>query len=310
MPRVIEPGHGAAITLDELIEALEHEKWDARDEDAFAAIGPWLARLGRNRRFLADLAIAELEQRFSGQRDSGYGAQVMMLSPPSRRYAVRAAFWPARHDAVVKAGGTAPFFYDLPHDHNFSFLTVGYTGPGYWSDYYLFDGAQDAQPGDPARLVFDRRARLEPGRLMLYRAHRDVHVQLPPDRFSVSLNILGATPAQAWRTQYRFDTARDIVAQAMTTTGSEALVTLATRLGGDAGRALAADLAIRHPHPRMRATALTALAGGALPFDAMHPLAERALDDASPLVRHVARHALAAVAASGAISDAPIVSGC
>ncbi len=308
MPRVIEPGAGEAIDLDELIEALEQERWDARDEESFAAMGPWLARLGRNRRFLADLAIVELERRFAGQRDSGYGAQVLMLGTPSARYALRAAFWPARDDALVKAGGTAPFFYDLPHDHNFSFLTVGYLGPGYWSDYYLFDGAADARPGDPARLVFDRRARLEPGKLMLYRAHRDVHVQLPPDRFSVSLNILGATPAHAWRTQYRFDIARDVVAQAMTTTASEALVALATRLGGDGGRGLAADLALHHPHPRMRATALTALAGGALDAAALHRLAERACDDPSALVVHAAAQALARVAAIGAGSEPIAVS--
>jgi hypothetical protein len=109
---VIAPGDGAAITLDELIEALHHERWDARDADSFAAMGPWLARLGRNRTFLADLAIAELEQRFAGQRDNHYGAQVLMLGAPSARFAIRAAFWPARNDAVVKAGGTAPFFYD------------------------------------------------------------------------------------------------------------------------------------------------------------------------------------------------------
>lgn len=305
MPRVIAPGDGNAITLDDLIEALEHERWDARDEESFAAMGPWLARLARNRTFLADLAIAELERRFAGQRDSGYGAQVLMLGPPSSRYALRAAFWPARDDAVVRAGGTAPFFYDLPHDHNFSFLTVGYLGPGYWSDYYRFDGRADVQPGDAAGLVFEERARLEPGKLMLYRAHRDVHVQRPPDRFSVSLNILGATPAQTWRTQYRFDTVADTVTHAMTTSTSEALVTLATRLGGEEGIALAAELAQRHPHPRMRATALTALAGGALDATSLHALAERAIDDASPLVTRIAATALAR---TPSVSEADVIS--
>ncbi|WP_051272808.1 hypothetical protein [Sphingomonas phyllosphaerae] len=301
MPRVIAPGEGAAIPLDELIEALEHERWDPRDEESFAAMGPWLARLGRNRTFLADLAIAELEQRFAGQRDNRYGAQVLMLGAPSARYAIRAAFWPARDDAVVKAGGTAPFFYDLPHDHNFSFLTVGYLGPGYWSDYYRFDGAVAGLPGEPARLAFEARERLSPGRLLLYRAHHDVHVQRPPDLFSVSLNVLGATPAQGWRTQYRFDTARNVVAQAMTVTGSEALVTLATRLGGDAGVALAADLSLRHPHPRMRATALRAAT------DAGHDavaLAERAIDDPSPLVVDIARRVLTRAGESRTGSEA------
>lgn len=186
MPRVIATVGDDAIGVDELCDTLDASAFDPRDEDAFAALGPALARLGRNRTFLADRAIAELETRFAGQADNGYGAQVLMLRAPNGRYALRANFWPARGDAVVKASGTAPFFYDMPHDHNFSFLTYGYLGPGYWSDYYLFDGDVAGVAGEPATLIFDERARLEPGRTMLYRAHRDVHVQLPPDAFSVS----------------------------------------------------------------------------------------------------------------------------
>jgi hypothetical protein len=35
----------------------------------------------------------------------------------------------------MRASGAAAFVYGLPHDHNFDFLTLGYFGPGYWSDY-------------------------------------------------------------------------------------------------------------------------------------------------------------------------------
>ncbi|MEH3099574.1 transposase [Sphingomonas adhaesiva] len=281
---IADTDDGVAITLDELCDALDDASWDPRDEDAFAEMGVWLARLGRNRTFLSDLAIGELERRFTGQEGNSYGAQVLMLRPPGRRYALRANFWPALNDAVVRAGGTAPFFYDLPHDHNFSFLTVGYLGPGYWSDYYLFDGESHGEAGDPARLVFDERARLEPGKLMLYRAHRDVHVQLPPDSFSVSLNVLGYDRAQPWRTQYRFDVERNTIAQAMTATPSEALVTIAAHLGGDAGIALAAELAVHHPHPRMRRTARAGLpAGDHRDLDA------RMADDPDPRLARAAR---------------------
>ncbi len=285
MPRVIAgTDDGVAIGLDELCDALDAASWDPRDEDSFAEMGVWLARLERNRTFLSDLAIGELERRFAGQEGNSYGAQVLMLRPPGQRYALRANFWPALNDAVVRAGGTAPFFYDLPHDHNFSFLTVGYLGPGYWSDYYLFDGARDGDAGDAARLVFDERARLEPGKLMLYRAHRDVHVQLPPDSFSVSLNVLGYDRAQPWRTQYRFDVERNTIAQAMTATPSEALVTIAAHLGGEAGVALAAELALRHPHPRMRRTARACL-----PDVGHAALDARMADDADPRIARAAR---------------------
>lgn len=293
MPRLIDPGTGDAIGVDELVEALETERWDPRDENSFAAMGAWLARLGRNRSFLADLAIDELERRFAGQAANGYGAQVLLLRPPAARYALRANFWPARGDAVVQAGGEASFFYDMPHDHNFSFLTVGYLGPGYWSDYYLYDGAPRLV-GERAQLVFDGRRRLEPGQTMLYRAHRDVHVQLPPDAFSVTLNVLGADPAQAWRSQYRFDIAADTVAEALTVTPSEALVTVVARLGGEAGVGLAQEMARRRPAPRMRLTALAALCG-----EAARASCERAADDPDRLVRDGARALLAASSGAG-----------
>jgi hypothetical protein len=284
VPRVIEAEGGESIELGELIDALETERFDPRDEDGFAAMGPWLARLGRNRRFLSDLAMAELERRFAGQSAAGYGAQVLLLAPPRARFALRANFWPAREDAVVRAGGTAPFFYDVAHDHNFSFLTYGYLGPGYWSDDYASDGAARL-PGERAGLVFEERSRLTPGKLMLYRAHRDVHRQLPPDAFSVSLNVLGTDRAQQWRDQYRFDVERDQVVETLSIAPSEALVTLAVELGGAAGEGLARDLAARHPMPRMRATALAALDD---------PSAfERACDDVDPAVARMARAWLA-----------------
>ncbi|MBR0552831.1 transposase [Stakelama marina] len=256
MPRLIDPGEGDAITLDALCDALADSPVDIRDEDAFASLGPVLARLGRNGDFLADLAIDSLlSRRDEISARHGYGPQVMLLRPPDGRFVLRANFWPARHDAVTKASGERAFFYDVPHDHNFPFLTVGYLGPGYWSDYYEYDGDSAAGgAGAPAGLRFVERARLDPGKLMLYRMRCDVHVQLPPDRFSVSLNILGYDPEQPWLDQYRFDIRRNIVAEVMTTAPSEVLLTLAAKLSGN-GCDLAEHFARHHPCRRMRLTA-------------------------------------------------------
>lgn len=280
MPRLIDADDKEAWGLDDLVAALDDAPFDVRDEDSFASLGPLLARLGRNRHFLADLAIAELKDRCAGQAaTSAYGAQVFLLRPANGRYVLRANFWPARGDAAVKASGAAAFFYDLPHDHNFPFLTYGYLGPGYWSDYYEVDGPDDWLPGTPAGLRFAERSRLEPDRLMMYRAHRDVHVQLPPDSFSVSLNILGYDHAQPWKTQYRFDVATDTVAEALTTTPSEALAMLAVQFGGGNGIDLAHELARGHPSARMRRTALDALAADADGPDGRAAVFALAVDD-------------------------------
>jgi hypothetical protein len=286
MPRLIDPGDGAAIGLDDLVEALESADFDTRDEDSFAALGPLLVRLGRNRDFLAELAVAELKQGCEPQhRGNGYGAQTFLLRPPNGRYVLRANFWPERDDPLVAASGSAAFYYDLPHDHNFPFLTYGYLGPGYWSDYFEYDcDALAGVPGEDAGLRFVERGRLEPGRLMLYRMRRDIHVQLPPDSFSVSLNILGADPSHPWLDQYRFDIARGVIAEGLTCTGAEALLAVAAHIGN--GRDLAATFARQHPCERMRVTALDALVS-ALPAEA-DALLETATGDASD---HVAGHA-------------------
>lgn len=299
MPRLIDPGEGDSIGVDELVEALDATPFDVRDEDAFASLGPWLARLGRNPDFLADLAIAELKTRCVGQiAANGYGAQSFLLRPPNGRYLLRANFWPARHDPVTRASGTAAFFYDLPHDHNFPFLTFGYLGPGYWSDYYEYDVSRlTGLPGEDAGLRFVERSRLEAGRLMLYRMRRDVHVQLPPDAFSVSLNILGSDPAQPWLDQYIFDVEDGTIARSITCTASEALVTLAVHFGGN-GLDLAADFAVRHPCERMRVTAMGALAS-ASPMDAVRLLERGAASPAAYVAGH-ARRRLAALARQSA----------
>ena len=295
MPRLIAAGDGAPIGLDELVEALDAGDVDARDEDGFAALGPLLARLGCNRDFLAELAIDELKGRCEGQhRGNGYGAQVFLLRPPNGRYVLRANFWPARGDPLVRASGAAAFYYGLPHDHTFPFLTYGYLGPGYWSDYFEYDvDALAGVPGEDAGLRFVEHSRLEPGKLMLYRTRRDIHVQLPPDDFSVSLNILGADPAQPWLDQYRFDIGRGVIAEGLTCTGSEALLAVAAHIAN--GADLAAAFARHHPCERMRVTALDALAS-ALPSQA-DALLEAAADASS---RYVAGHARARLATRAA----------
>lgn len=298
MPRLIDPGEGDAISLDELVEVLDASDFDVRDEASFASLGPLLARLGRNRDFLGDMVLAELKARCSGQSAmNSYGAQVFLLRPSNGRYVLRANFWPARNDPVVRASGTAPFFYDVPHDHNFPFLTYGYSGPGYWSDYYEYDPSAIAGvPGEVAGLRFIERSRLEPGKLMLYRTGIDVHAQLPPDSFSVSLNILGHDLAQPWRDQLRFDVTNGTVAQGLTTAPSEALVALAAAFGGSNGVDLAEDFAVAHPSPRMRFTALSALAGLEETACGRAAVYEHGLRDASDYVARRAAQEIALIA--------------
>jgi hypothetical protein len=307
MPRLIGAETEESWSLAELVDHLEAEGLDPRDEDDFASFGVALKKLANNRAFLADLLIDELKGRCDDQvRDNQYSAQVVMLHVSDSGYLIRANLWPAMQDSVVRQSGTDPFLYHVPHDHNFSFLTVGYLGSGYWSDYYEYDyGEVAGYPGEPVNLRFIEKARLDQGKVMLYRAHRDVHLQLPADDMSVSLNILETSSAAPWRDQYRFDIAAGRIAAAVTRMPLEPMLALAAHFGGEAGTDLLADFAASHPSDRVRWHALKAWAAAAPTLDGRAEALEHATHSGSLLVGKMAERELATIEAGRAWIASP-----
>ena len=98
--------------------------------------------------------------------------------------------------------------------------------------------------------------------------------------------------AQPWRDQFRFDVEAGTIAEGLTTAPSEALVALAVYYAGEAGLALTEDLAKRHPAPRMRVTALRALASREPGVAERGAVWARGLDDPDAYVAGYARRAL------------------
>ena len=295
MPRVIACEEEGRIELAELIEALNQDSFDPADEESFAATAPLLKRLANNRDFLAELAVAELKDRCARQSlENRYSSQVIMVHRASEKFFIRANFWPSDRDSVLKASGTSPFFYGIPHDHNFSFLTVGYLGPGYWSEYYEYDFEQVVGlPGEKVDLRFIEKSRLEPGKVMLYRAHRDIHNQLPADEMSVSINIMEASNRLPFLNQYRFDVKRCEVAGILTRTASEALLALAANHDGGNGRDLVESFAAGHPCGRIRFAALRELAGAAPDLAAGLETLDRGAASADAFVATMSRREMA-----------------
>ena len=278
MPRVIECIDGTACSLEECTAALNASGFDPADEASLLHAAGWLRRLGNNRDFLAERLLAELKGRHrQDDAASSYGPQVVMLSPLGGEFFLRANIWPSRDEHMFRASGGGSFVYELPHDHNFDFLTVGYFGPGYWSDYWEYDyEAVAGAVGEKAGLRFVERSRLEPGKLMHYRAHRDVHSQLPPDALSVSLNLMHAGGAQGCLDQYRFDVEKDEIAAVLGPGASEVFLRIAVGLGCEESHDLAERFASSHPSDRMRLAAFDAQAGvlGSAERDALWRRAE------------------------------------
>ena len=296
MPRVIVLENEEAITLGECVEGLGEQGFDPQDEGSLLGAARLLRQLGNDRAFLGDMMIAMLKDGACGQEDaSSYGAQVIMLSPLGREFFLRANIWPAAGDRMYRSSGGGAFAYEMPHDHNFDFLTLGYFGPGYASDYYEYDfEAVDGVIGEKAGLRFVERSTLDPGKLMHYRAHRDVHSQLPPESLSVSINIMHAGGAQGWLDQYRFDVEKDEIAGVLSPGGAEIFLRTAVGLGGEEARDLAHCFAGSHPSARMRLCALEAQAG-VLDLGGRDELWRRAEADRCGLVAGEARRHRAAL---------------
>lgn len=287
MPRVIDLADDGVASLDECVNALRAEGFVPDDEGSLLHAARQLRRLGNDPDFLADAIVTQLSACLrDDDGESSYGPQVVMLAPPGNGdFFIRANIWPSGDEHMLRASGGASFVYGLPHDHNFHFLTLGYFGPGYWSDYYEFDyEAVAGWPGEPVGLRAMGRKRLEPGMLMHYRAHRDVHAQLPADSLSVSLNIMHTHGAQGWLDQYRVDCENGTIGTILNPGSSEAFVRIAVALDSDEARDLADRFAVAHPSDRMRLAAWEALAADAPDASARDALWRRAESSGSRLV--------------------------
>ncbi|NIJ07860.1 hypothetical protein FHS31_001470 [Sphingomonas vulcanisoli] len=289
MTLAIDPGAPEPMALGAFLAAMEARDFDGDDEAAYVEAAPLLAGLSADRGFLGDLLIEALKDRAGAQeRDNGYGPQVVLLHRGPGWF-VRANLWPEAGDALVRASGAERFFYGIPHDHNFSFLTVGHFGPGYWSDYFEPDGDFVGVPGEPVSLRFIERTQLSEGKVALYRAHRDIHSQLPPESLSVSLNIVQGTAGRAFLDQYRFDVDRGRIAEQLARSPIEPLLGFLAPLGGEEGRKLLDHFSAHHPCDRIRFGAFRALADAAPDDRARCAALERAADDASAQISGLAR---------------------
>ena len=254
MPRVIECQAQETRCLDDVIAAIAEAGFDARDDASIDHAARCLRHLGNDPDFLGDLILDQLRDRHrQGPDTSAYGAQSIMLSGPRNGFFLRANIWPSPGDHAFRASGAGSFVYGVPHDHNFDFLTLGYFGPGYVSDYYEYDyQTVSGWQGEAAGLRFIERSTLSPGKLLLYRAHLDVHCQLPPQSMSVSLNVMGIDAAQGWHDQYRFDPASDTITAILNPTSTETFLRLAVGLGGAEAQDVAERFGRSHPSDRMR----------------------------------------------------------
>jgi hypothetical protein len=286
------------MELAELVDFVEREI-DVTDQEALKSAGPQLLALANNRRVVVDKLNEELlSWRDDFQATNGYTAQTMMLHQ-GKGFLVRANIWtpfdlsPKNHEWQQKL-----FLYTVAHDHNFDLLTVGHYGPGYETDLYEYDRSSViGLPGEPVDLVSRGRATLATGTVMFYRAIRDVHAQLPPKAFSISINLMGSSKALSIKDQYYFDVERSCIrAPVESGVANRVFLCEAARYFGDERTtAVLEQVADTHPCGRTRISAIESL--GARAPAARERLWTRAADAPDRYVSTVARRVLGGIGA-------------
>jgi hypothetical protein len=253
------PQNQNCIELDEFIEYAEANV-DMRDHASLKEAAPMMRALSNNRTFLADKINEELGKIADFQEDNLYGAQVLMLGRRSRFF-MRACFWPSESDKSYIQSGPGAFFYYLPHDHNFNFLSVGYYGPGYGSEYYEYEHDDVVGlPGESVALKYIKTSRLQQGKVMLYRAKRDIHYQIPPESFSISLNLMEDSVDLPRINQYKFDIENGRIQRLLNRNSGPVIASMAAELGDGNTLQLLSDVSERVHCQRTRFSAIKALA--------------------------------------------------
>lgn len=275
------------------------ERVDPDDPSTMMNVGRELVRLSNNRDLLA--------AGFARQLGSWDTHSFSMYSPQSSilttfgRFIVRVNFWPVLPDDPRrrKILGQLLSYYGF-HDHNFSFLTTHFFGPGYETDMYAYDyNAVEGFIDEPVELTPQGRHRLAKGDVFLYQQGIDIHSQIPPDEMSGSINLMLREPEGASiDEQYAFDVRRSRISKYIDSIGHKqnSLLGFCRTMGDETTARRVEKLVADHPAKSMRSFACVTLGNLGKRMEIDRSVLETARHDSSRLVRESAEQALANVA--------------
>jgi hypothetical protein len=201
------------LSVDEFIDHVEANT-DLTDRDSVVACAEMLQGLANNKRVFLDSVNRSLKNMGTARVSAYSPANSLLGKGRTKPFVVRANFWPPiTTQAAAKDVEQELFSYNLVHDHNFSFLTTNYFGPGYETDVWTYrhPGSVHGEIGEKVQLDFQGRLNLAPKTQIFFEQGVDVHTQLPPPDFSVSINLLITEAATRLRPQHIVDPVRSII---------------------------------------------------------------------------------------------------
>ncbi|MFT3905784.1 MAG: HEAT repeat domain-containing protein [Steroidobacteraceae bacterium] len=282
-----------SIGLEEYVEIISANV-DTLDIDSVADSAEHLYCLGNNKTFAAEVLNQQLKEGVLGV--GFYSSQSAILKAVGN-IAIRLNVWPVVSGDPRKAKIENEIYsYGDAHDHNFIFMTVGYHGPGYRTIIREYDRNKTiGYVGEKVDMKVIEETDLPMGKVMLYRPFKDIHTQIPPSAFSMSLNLLISDPKTSSLTQqYYFDVEKGEIVDFVESYSSKRVsVVECLRYIGDGNSVdLLDNLGATHPCVRTRWAALETLVA-INPEDAERYW-ERAACDLDPLVRRAAQARLTA----------------
>jgi hypothetical protein len=184
MAVVIQCAPESDVSFDEFLEYVQSHV-DVRDRDSLLSASEMLIRLSYNSTFLTEHLSKFLREGL----DTGFprSSRIFKLAQ-GKDFIIRALVWEPVPDGV----DGSQFFYLVPHDHDFDFLTVCCSAPGLASEVYRYDNAKiKGEKGERVKIEYQGLITLRPGTAALFEGGKDIHIQLPPDELCITLNIMG-----------------------------------------------------------------------------------------------------------------------
>jgi hypothetical protein len=182
----------------------------------------------------------------------------------AQTFFVRANIWlPKLADEVHQKSEQTLYAYELPHDHNFHFVTVGYYGDGYRTDLYSYDiDKVTGYLGEHIEIESLGPKTLGPGDIMVYKANADIHVQYQPDSLSVSLNMIPLSNPHIFESpQFVFDVENKTICAGVSDQVSSRIFLLDffRHMHNENTISLLGDVMVKHECPRTRGAALSVI---------------------------------------------------
>jgi hypothetical protein len=286
------PETDRVLTLEEYVDFVRCEV-NPRDLASIGASASKLMELANNRTFVTEIFNAQLTVGVETLAFYSPQSAILVASQP---FSVRLNVWPLvspnPRQCKIESG---IYSYGDAHDHNFTFMTAGYYGPGYETIIYEYDRDKViGYIGEQVDIRLLEQTSLPLGKVMLYRPFKDIHTQIPPASFSMSINLLISEPENALTQQYYFNIEKGIICDFVESLSTKRVSVLECLrfVGNENSKDLLQHLSRRHPCARTRWAAFETLA-------AMEPATAEdhwasAARDSDRLVQHAARTRLCA----------------